>query len=182
MRLEDNPIIAAVRTGRELEGALGCEVPLIFLLSGSILTLKDTLRRIHAEKKRAFVHIDLTEGIGKDNAGLAFLAELGADGIISTRAGLIRAAKDCGLETVQRFFLVDSHSVETAIESIRACNPSMVELMPGVVPKVIRRFCGEIRQPVIAGGLIETREEAVQALSAGAAAISTAQPALWREV
>ena len=114
--------------------------------------------------------------------GLAFLAELGADGIISTRAGLIRAAKDCGLETVQRFFLVDSHSVETAIESIRACNPSMVELMPGVVPKVIRRFCGEIRQPVIAGGLIETREEAVQALSAGAAAISTAQPALWREV
>lgn len=74
MRLEDNPIIAAVRTGRELEGALGCEVPLIFLLSGSILTLKDTLRRIHAEKKRAFVHIDLTEGIGKDNAGMAFLA------------------------------------------------------------------------------------------------------------
>lgn len=68
---------------------------------------------------------------------------------------------------MQRFFLVDSHSVETAIESIRACDPSMVELMPGVVPKVIRRFCGEIRQPVIAGGLIETREEAVQALSAG---------------
>ena len=72
--------------------------------------------------------------------------------------------------------------METAIESIRACDPSMVELMPGVVPKVIRRFCEEIRQPVIAGGLIETREEAIQALSAGAAAISTAKPALWREV
>lgn len=123
MRLEDNPIIAAVRTGRELEGALASEVPLIFLLSGSILTLKDTLQRIHAEKKQAFVHIDLAEGIGKDNAGIAFLAELGADGIISTRAGLIRAAGEYGLETVQRFFLVDSHSVETAIESIRACDP-----------------------------------------------------------
>lgn len=182
MRLEDNPIIAAVRTGRELEVALASEVPLIFLLSGSILTLKDTLQRIHAEKKQAFVHIDLAEGIGKDNAGIAFLVELGADGIISTRAGLIRAAGEYGLETVQRFFLVDSHSVETAIESIRACDPSMVELMPGVVPKVIRRFCEEIRQPVIAGGLIETREEAIQALSAGAAAISTAKPALWREV
>ena len=53
-----------------------------------------------------------------------------------------------------------------------------IELMPGVIGKVIRRFsAGNI--PVIAGGLMETKAEVTEALSCGAAAISTSAKTLW---
>ena len=179
--LENNPIIAAVRTSRELEAALKASVGLIFLLNGNVLSLREDIRHTHEAGKRLFVHIDLAEGIGKDNAGIGYLSKLGADGIISTRSSLIRAAKEWGLETVQRFFIVDSHSVDTAIDAIHSCEPSMAELMPGVIAKVIQRFSQSVDMPVIAGGLIETKEEIIRAISAGAAAISTARRDLWEK-
>ena len=40
-----------------------------------------------------------------------------------------------GLFTIQRFFIVDSHSVDTAVESIRIGKPDVVEIMPGVIGK-----------------------------------------------
>lgn len=181
MLLDDNPIIAAVRTPKELAVALEAPVQIIFLLNGSILTLREDIRRTHTLGKLLFLHIDLAEGVGKDNAGIGHLAKMGVDGIISTRTNLIRIAKEWGLHTVQRFFIVDSHSVDTAIEAIHTCEPSMAELMPGVVTKVIRRFCQKVDMPVIAGGMIETKEEIIQAINAGAAAISTARRELWQE-
>ena len=53
-----------------------------------------------------------------------------------------------------------------------------MEIMPGVIPKVIERLAkGKI--PVIAGGLIETKAEITTALGSGATAISTGRPELW---
>ena len=181
MLLDDNPIIAAVRTPSELAAALKAPVGIIFLLNGSILTLAEDVSRTHEAGKLLFVHIDLAEGVGKDTSGVGFLSRLGVDGIISTRSGMIRAAKEWGMRTVQRFFIVDSHSVDTAIEAIRSCEPSMAELMPGVIPKVIQRFCRKVEMPVIVGGLIETKEEIIQAINSGASAISTAKRELWEE-
>ena len=57
-------------------------------------------------------------------------------------------------------------------------NPHFMEIMPGVIPKAITRFsrCGI---PVIAGGLIESKQEVTEALGAGATAVSTGQEKLW---
>jgi glycerol uptake operon antiterminator len=55
----------------------------------------------------------------------------------------------------------------------------MIEIMPGVVPKVITRISAQTKRPVIAGGLIETEEEVKEILNSGAAAISTGKKALW---
>ncbi|WAM33183.1 glycerol-3-phosphate responsive antiterminator [Caldicellulosiruptor morganii] len=38
--------------------------------------------------KIVFVHIDLIEGVGKDEKGIEFLKNVGADGIISIYSGL----------------------------------------------------------------------------------------------
>ena len=53
-----------------------------------------------------------------------------------------------------------------------------MEIMPGVIPKVIQRLSKE-KVPVIAGGLIETKAEVTAALRSGATAISTGRPELW---
>ena len=119
-------VAAAVRTREDFEIALQSRVDVIFLLYSNILTMDKYINKAKSTGKRIFIHMDFAEGIGKDMAGLEFLKHLGADGILTTKTNMIRPAKDLGLITVQRFFIVDSHSVDTAVESIRIAKPDIV--------------------------------------------------------
>lgn len=176
-RLEDFPLIAAIRDDR-WEKALQSPAEVLFYLEANLLTVKERITQAHAAEKVIFVHLDLAEGIGKDRAGIEFLAGCGVDGIISTRAQIIRLAKDAGLLTVQRFFALDSQGMDSVQEMLKATKPNFMEIMPGVIPKAISRFSGG-NVPVIAGGLIETKAEITAALRSGAIAISTGSPTLW---
>ena len=109
---------------------------------------------------------------------MEFIARCGADGIISTKATLIKNAKESGLLTVQRFFVYDTQGVDNIRSMLCNSSPDVMELMPGVIGKVIQRFSAT-RVPLIAGGLIETKAEATSALSAGAYAVSTGKRELW---
>ena len=55
----------------------------------------------------------------------------------------------------------------------------MIEIMPAVMPGVIRRFKQEISLPVIAGGLIDSKEDIIDILKAGALGVSTGKKELW---
>lgn len=176
-RLEDCPIIAAVRADG-FQDALSAPPEVIFLLGCNILTVTDQIEAAHKAGKLILIHIDLADGIGKDKAGIEYLTKCGVDGIISTRSHLIRAAKDCGLITVQRFFALDSQGVDSIEEVLCSSSPTLAEIMPGLIGKVIRRFA-DGKTPVIAGGLIETKAEVTSALSEGAMAVSTGKKELW---
>ena len=176
-RLELCPIVAAVR-GESFKEALNSPCEIIFLLEGSVMTVEQEINLAHKANKLIFIHIDLLKGIGKDKCGVEFLADLGADGIISTRASLIKGAKEIGILAVQRYFAVDSQGLETARELVVATKPDFIEIMPGTVTKVIERFSA-YNIPLIAGGLIETKPEVTAALSCGATAVSTGKKELW---
>ncbi|MBQ4160366.1 MAG: glycerol-3-phosphate responsive antiterminator [Clostridia bacterium] len=172
-------VIAAVRTQEEFEKALASGVGQIFDLSPDLLTLQGRIKAAHAAGKKLFVHFDLATGIGKDKSGIAFAAALGVDGVISTRVNIIRMAREAGLYTVQRFFIVDSHSIETTIEAVKVSKADTIEVMPGIASKIIRVLKEKIEVPIIAGGLIETAAEAAEAYQNGASAISTGKADLW---
>ncbi len=173
--LERSPVIAAVRDDGFAD-ALSSSAEVIFYLKANIMTVKDKIRDAVDHGKLIFVHIDLAEGVGKDRAGVEYLLKCGVHGIISTRNQLINYAREKGLLTVQRFFALDSQG----LGSIRDITGSadLIEIMPGVVPKIIERF-SENGNSVIAGGLIETKDEVMTALTAGAVAVSTGKAALW---
>jgi len=179
LELKNNCIIAAVRDLDEFEQALSSAPENIFLLSSNILQLPKCIKAAHENNKKLFIHFDLADGVGKDKAGLMFIAKLGADGIISTRTNIIKTARLCKLCTVQRFFIVDSKSELTAFESIKSSKPDMVEFLPGVIPKVIKSFSDNLDIPIISGGLIETEDEIKNIFSAGASAVSTGKQELW---
>lgn len=181
MEFLTNPIIAAVRSEEELFKALKTDVELIFYLSPSLFTLKDVVEKTHKENKRIFIHIDLAEGIGKDKSGILFAKNIGVDGIISTKISMIREAGELGLATVQRFFIIDSHSLDTTIETLKASKADMVEIMPGVVYKVIKKMKEKLSIPIISGGLIDGKNEIFEALKNGATAISTGKSELWND-
>ena len=175
MPFGEKAVIAAVRTDEEFSAALQSKVGCIFLLCSNILTLQQKTETAHNAAKSVFVHLDMSEGIGRDAAGVAYLAGLGVDGIISTRTAIIRAAREVGLPAVQRVFTIDSQAVQMSV----GARPDYIEVMPGVIPKVIRRFCTTTDTPIIAGGLIETADEVAAAFASGAVAVSTANRGLW---
>lgn len=176
-RLECCPIIAAVPDTR-FSLALSSPAEVIFNLKANLLTVKEQIKAAHAADKAVFVHLDLADGIGKDKTGIEFLVNCGVDGIISTRGQLIRAAKERGLLTVQRFFTLDSQGLDGIAEQLRTVSPDFIEIMPGVIGKTVARFAsGDI--PVIAGGLIETKAEVTEVLGHGAVAVSTGKKELW---
>ena len=55
----------------------------------------------------------------------------------------------------------------------------MVEVLPGLMPKILRKICRTSRVPVIAGGLISDKEDVMGALGAGATAVSTTNQGVW---
>ena len=176
---EVSGIIAAVRSDEEFLSALNSEAALIFDLNPDIMTIPLKLKKAKAKNKRLFIHLDFAKGIGKDGSGLLLLKRFGVEGIISTKANLIKLARERGMFTVQRFFIVDSQSVQTTIETARSASPDIIEIMPGTTVKVISGIRQELSVPLIAGGLIENKDEVIAALAAGAIAVSTARQELW---
>ena len=55
----------------------------------------------------------------------------------------------------------------------------MIELMPGTVTKVIKQIKAIFDTPIVAVGLIETKEEIDEAYASGAVAVSTGKVELW---
>lgn len=179
--LENAPVIAAVKAQQAAEAAARSQVAVAFVLGGSILTMDGIMAELTQGGKLVFLHMDLIEGIGRDEAGLAYAARhWRPTGIISTRAPLVKAARDHGMLAIQRVFLLDSGSIKSGIGLIAQCNPDFVEVMPGVIPKAIGQFRTAGR-PVIAGGMVTERCEVIDALAAGALAVSTSSRVLWDE-
>lgn len=172
-------IIAAVRNDEEFEKAVKSNVKIIFDLAPDISEIGKRIKKAHTYQKILFVHIDLATGIGRDKSGITFLKALGLDGILSTKASMIKIAKELGLKAVQRFFIIDSKSVAATIEGIKNTKADMIEIMPGIVVRVIKRLKTETDVPIIAGGLIETEQDVKAAKNSGAFAVSTGKESLW---
>lgn len=169
-------VIAAVRNDRDFETALSSGASAVFLLKSNILTLDRMCEKAQAAGKPLYAHLDMADGIGKDKAGVAYLARRGA-GVISTKSNLIACAREIGIPTVQRFFIIDSQSIASAAEAVRSARPAAAELMPGLAGVV--ESLRNLAVPVIAGGLIGDINRLEAAFAAGASAVSTSETSLW---
>jgi len=52
-------------------------------------------------------------------------------------------------------------------------------VLPGVIPSIIEEIKETTGIPILAGGLIRTKEDVQQALNAGATAVTTSREDLW---
>ena len=177
--MQKTKVIAAVRNQSEFDLALKSSVKTIFMLSTNIEIIGEQTALAHQFGKKLLVHVDLADGVAKDVFGIRLLKKFGVDGIISTRTNVIKYARQEGMFTVQRFFIVDSHSIDTTVESLNTSKPDMIEIMPGTIFKVIKKVKALVNMPIVSGGLIETQQEIDQALQNGASAVSTGKSIFW---
>ncbi len=179
--VHEHPIIAAIKNLENLDEALASDCQIIFLLAGTILNLKEVVERIHAREKHVFIHFDLMDGLSKDAVGLDYLLDLiPVDGIITTRASLVKHARKRKVFVVQRLFVLDSLSLDTGIRSLKENRPDAVELLPGIMNKVTAEIAGTVHIPVITGGLIKEKNEVMAALKAGAVGVSSTNREVWK--
>lgn len=179
--IEKNPIIAAVKDMNGLKKAVALEdIQVIFLLFGDILSLGDIIKTVKRADKIAVVHIDLIVGLGSKDISVDYIKiNTEADGIISTKPSMIKRAKELGLYTVIRYFVIDSMALENVKSQANGISPDLIEILPGAMPKVIEKISRHGKIPVIAGGLITDKEDVVAALSAGAIAVSSTNHRVW---
>ncbi|HHV60720.1 MAG TPA: glycerol-3-phosphate responsive antiterminator [Clostridiaceae bacterium] len=179
-RIVQNPIIAAVREEKDLDAALSSQVTTVFLLHANIFNISGLVDRIKSRGKSALIHIDFLEGLGRDQKALDYIVEIiKPDGIITTRSNFIKLARDKGMFTIQRFFLVDSQSFETAIKTAGTVCPDMIEVMPAIMPSILKKITSRLTLPVIAGGLIESKQDIIEIIKSGAIGASTGKIELW---
>ena len=179
-QIQNNPIIAAVGNEEELSLALDSDCRVVFLLMGNVMDIGELTRRVHASSKLCVIHLDLIEGFSsKEIAVDAIQKATGAEGIISTRGALIKRAKQLGMAAVQRGFMLDSRSLNSFEQQIAQSKPDFVEILPGLLPKVIAQLKERIDIPIIAGGFIHEKEDVIAALQAGALAVSASSPKIW---
>lgn len=179
-RIAINPIIAAVNYSDKLDKALHSPCENIFLLTGNIVTIEKVVKKIKLKDKGIYVHVDLIEGISKDIWGLKYLVnKIKPDGIITTKNNLVKFSRGLNIFTIQRLFMLDSLSLDSGIRSIRESKPNAVEILPGIMPKVVREISRRSNIPIITGGLIREKEDVINSIGSGAVAVSTSNEEVW---
>lgn len=170
-----NNKILAVKDQQTLENALSSSAKIIFLLSSDICSVEETTRLIKASGKICFVHLDMIQGLNtKDNSAIDYLKEnTFADGIITTKSGVAKYAHKVGFLVILRCFLIDSISLTTTAKLFNETYIDAIEILPGVMSKIIEKISKQSSIPIIAGGLISDEEDINLALNSGAVAIST---------
>ena len=74
-RLEKRPIIAAVRDPASNRQAIRSPVAVISMISTSIFELDGMVKEAHEGGKAVLLHIDLAEGLGRDDAAVRWCVE-----------------------------------------------------------------------------------------------------------
>ncbi|WP_058913504.1 glycerol-3-phosphate responsive antiterminator [Entomohabitans teleogrylli] len=179
--LRQNPVIAAVKDSASLQLAVASDCQFISVLYGNICTISGIVQKIKQAGKYAFVHVDLLEGASNKEVVIQFLKLVTqADGIISTKAAMLKAARAEGYFCIHRMFIVDSISFHNIEKQVAQSNADCIEILPGCMPKVLGWVTGKVRQPLIAGGLVCDEEDARNAIAAGVAALSTTNTEVWK--
>lgn len=178
--LEASPVIAAVKDDAGLKRCFESECQVVFILYGTICSMGSIVREVKDHGKYAIVHADLAAGLSSKEIVVDFIKQNTlADGIISTKPLLVKRAAELGLFGIQRTFIIDSLAMTTTKRQIDTFHPDLVEIMPGVMPRVLKEIRAYTDIPIIAGGLISDKKDIMAAFSAGADAISTTREELW---
>ncbi|MDP4084812.1 MAG: glycerol-3-phosphate responsive antiterminator [Bacillota bacterium] len=180
MAFNGQNIIPAIRNPKQLEIFLNGHCLYGVLLDAHIAQLKNLMELVNKNHKKILIHADLIQGLKGDDYSTEFLCqEFKPYGIISTRTNVITKAKQKGIVTVLRGFLIDSQALEKFYSIVMKVNPDYVEILPGKMPEIVNEVLKKVNIPILAGGFIRTPKDIELSLAAGATAVTTSNSELW---
>lgn len=173
-------VLPAIRNMKDFEKALESNHETIILLETRVSQLQAMVKYLHKHEKKVFVHADLIHGLRADKYGVEFLLNNAkVDGVISTRNEVISIVKKQRIVAIQRLFVLDSQALNHNLEMCKRVNPDYIEVLPAILPGIIKEVHEETGIPIIAGGLIRTEQHVEEAIRNGAVAVTTSTKQLW---
>lgn len=174
------PVLWNVDGHEDLIGQASC----VILQGGPIAELASAVERFAQpplDHLRLLVHVDLVSGLETSDAGLELLAQIGSiDGIVSVHHNLAKPAKRLGMLSLLRIFLSDSRALERGVKIAAKSRPDVIEILPAAAAVKVAREVGELKLPVIAGGLCRTESDVRETLDSGCRAVTSTRPELWQ--
>ena len=176
-------IIPSIRDVKHLKYTQEAQCAKVLLSNAHIGNLKQLTENCHKNKQKVIVNHELIGGLGNDRIAFEMLKKLyRVDGVIGSNVSKLNQIQHMGLETIFRISLIDSHSVEMALRSLKGVNFTAVELRPyyhavEFLPMFKEVFSGKF----FAGGFINTEEKIKICQKAGFDGIMTSTKNLWSE-
>src|SRR5699024_10016015 len=181
MPFDNQSILPALRRMKDFEYLLNSSYTYIVLLKMNISQLESIMKSFKKYNKKVLLHAELVQVLNTNNHAVEYLCHnIRPDGLISTRSKTIALAKQEGLITIQRLFLLDSLALQSGYKILERSQPDFIEVLPGGMPQIIPEIKEKTGIPVIAGGLIRTPEDKDRALSHGSEAVTTSNKELWK--
>lgn len=163
------PLIGGFYNINNMKRMLNLPSKNIFLLDGNIFNLKDISTQIKNSDKSLYIFVDSIDGFSKDTWGLEYMVKnIELDGIISSKPSIIKMSKDMGVFTIQRTIIYNTKTLSDTLASLKSYRPHALEVLPGLLPEIIHKLNQETKLPIIASGLIHTKEDIKRSLDAGA--------------
>lgn len=176
----NQPIIPAIQKIKTFDQFLTSSLEVGFVMDIHINHLVRMIEKAHQHHKRLIVHIDMIKGISSDEEGCEFLCQtLKVDGIISTKVKVLEVARKNNRLSILRLFLIDSKSLNKGLELIAHYDFDYLEILPATCFDIIPYVIEHCQKPVIAGGLIQSRQDVDKCLSLGLKAVSTSRSDIW---
>lgn len=181
MPFHNQDILPAVRKIKDLEHLLSESFEYIVLLDSHVGHLKSLVDLAKSHNKKILLHADLIGGLKNDEHAAEFLCQnIKPAGLISTRANVILKAKQNNVLAIQRLFLLDSSALEMSYSLLERTQPDFIEVLPGIMPDIIKEVHEKAGIPILAGGLIRSAKDVQNALLSGADAVTTSRKELWK--
>ena len=173
-------VIPALRNMKDFEKVLKTDHELIIFLETRLSQVESIVKLSKQHNKKIIMHADLIQGLKGDEYGLEYLIHnVKVDGIISTKSSAISFAKKRNVMGIQRLFAIDSHALDHNLNVCQKIQPDYIEVLPGILPGVIKEIYERTGIKVIAGGLIRTEEDVKNSMENGAYAVTTSNRELW---
>lgn len=175
-------ILPACSSMRDFEAFLKSPYEIGVILEIHMTQMKNIGKMAEENGKKIIYHVDMIHGIKSDNYSTEFICqEYKPYALISTKSNVVMKAKQKGVLSIQRIFLIDSHALQKSYQLLLKTKPDYIEVLPGAMPSIITEVKQKVKIPLIAGGLIRTSEDTEKALAAGAVAVTTSKRELWTQ-
>ena len=172
-QLQRQICIPVISSMKRLEQFLLTPLTVCVLQDVHVSLLGSMLNRLHEQHRLGLVHLDMIHGLATDEYGAEFACQqLKADGLITTKTRPIETAKRNKKVAIQRFFLIDSKSIERGLETLAKSQPDFIEVMPAIAFNILPSLKARTSIPIIGGGLIKTIAEIDQGLQNGYSALT----------
>lgn len=178
--IKNNPSIPGIKSDDDLRSIMKLNSRVVFVLYGNLLSIKTIVKKLKDSGHIVFVNVDLIEGFSSKDIVIEYLKQnTQFDGILSSKATMIKSARALDLLTIHRFFVIDSISFSNISKQVDISKPDCIEMMPGCMPRVLTWIKETINIPIISGGLVCDKEDAIAAIKAGAVAVSSTNRTVW---